>query len=317
MLIISGPTATGKTEFANLIAKHVPAEIVNMDVGQFYTPLSIGTAKPDWQSADVPHHLFDILDKPCNYSVVQYRQLFINTINDICKRGKLPIVVGGSGFYLKSLLFPPQAESEISGNQAQRASKKALWDQLHAIDPERAQKIDKNDVYRIERALDIWYTTGKRPSLYVPTYKPPVPFLILFLTRERKDLYKRIDERVLQMVKHGFIPEVERLHGTSWEPFIREKKIIGYNELIDYVAGDKSATALSKTIGTIAKRTRNYAKRQETFWRMLQRLLDQAHQTSHDANMHIVSAAESVNLTFNDCHIYIKQLIKQLDSLFI
>src|SRR3990172_4748508 len=103
MLIIYGPTGVGKTDMALAIAERMPSEIVNMDVGQFYTPLSIGTAKPAWRSSPVPHHLFDILDTPKNITVVEYRTLLLKKINEIRDRGNLPIVVGGSGFYLYSL----------------------------------------------------------------------------------------------------------------------------------------------------------------------------------------------------------------------
>ena len=113
MLIIFGPTAVGKTDFALKVAERVPAEIVNMDVGQLYTPLSIGTAKPNWRSETVPHHLFDYVDKPRNITVVEYRKILLEVLEDIWQRGKLPIIVGGSGFYLKSIFFPPCADEGV------------------------------------------------------------------------------------------------------------------------------------------------------------------------------------------------------------
>ncbi len=316
MLIISGPTAVGKTDFAYQIAQHIPAEIINMDVGQFYTPLSVGTAKPDWQSSAIPHHLFDILNTPSIFSVVKYRVLLLDRLHAIWKRGNVPILVGGSGFYLKSILFPPRAESDSPNDNTQSMPKTPLWEELNSIDPDRAAHINKNDTYRIKRALDIWHSTGKRPSLYVPEYTIPAPFLVLFLTRDRKDLYKRINERVIQMVKQEWFAEVERLYGTAWEPFIKKKKIIGYNEIIDYLAGDTSEQALRQTISTIQKRTRNYAKRQETFWRMLERLICSMHEDIGSKDTQAAAVTESINLTSNDHHLYIKQLINRLDYLF-
>lgn len=104
-IIIYGATGTGKTDFALEIARRTPAEIINMDIGSFYAPLTIGTAKPNWRNEAVVHHLFDIIDEPCNYTVVAYRQACLELVRDIVSRNKLPIIVGGSGFYLKSLFF--------------------------------------------------------------------------------------------------------------------------------------------------------------------------------------------------------------------
>ena len=104
MLIVYGPTGVGKTELSLSIAKTVPSEIINIDVGQLYTPLSIGTAKPDWRSSSIPHHLFDVVDTPKNYTVAQYRTIFYQKVHEIIARGNLPIVVGGSAFYIQPLI---------------------------------------------------------------------------------------------------------------------------------------------------------------------------------------------------------------------
>src|SRR5260221_12969282 len=109
MLVLYGPTGVGKTDLALALAEHIPVEIINMDVGQFYTPLSIGTAKPDWKHSTVAHHLFDIIDAPAHCTVTEYRSLVYKKIQEIRERGRLPILVGGSGFYLHVLLFPTQA----------------------------------------------------------------------------------------------------------------------------------------------------------------------------------------------------------------
>ncbi len=109
-LIITGPTASGKTDLSLAIAREIDAEIINGDVGQFYTPLSVGTAKPDWRNQEVPHHLFDIISEPQDFSVSAYRQLVIDTAEKVWQRGRLPIIVGGSLFYIKSLFFPPMQQ---------------------------------------------------------------------------------------------------------------------------------------------------------------------------------------------------------------
>src|ERR1700761_5446918 len=208
-LVIYGPTGVGKTDLALEIAQHIPAEIINMDVGQFYTPLTIGTAKPDWQHSPTKHHFFDIIDNPINYTVNEYRELAYKIAFDIMSRGKLPIFVGGSGFYLYSLLFynPIQRISfhedpieRIEEETSKNGSNINLWQHLYTIDPIRAAQIHTADTYRIKRALDIWYTTGNIPSSYEPEYHPEADYLILFVERDRQELKKRINDRVLAMI---------------------------------------------------------------------------------------------------------------------
>ncbi len=167
IVIVYGPTGVGKSDLALTIAQHVPAEIINMDVGQFYTPLCIGTAKPEWQSCPTPHHLFDILNTPRSLTVVEYRALLAQKINDISERGKLPIVVGGSGFYLQSVLFPLKAHEDGSLVSPDETHTLSSWDDLHAIDPERAQSIAK---------------TERAPSWSVCFFCFLIPLLILLST---------------------------------------------------------------------------------------------------------------------------------------
>ncbi len=300
MLIIYGPTAVGKTELANELAQQMSAEIINMDVGQFYAPLTIGTAKPDWRNAKVPHHLFDIIDEPRNCTVAEYRTLVSETLEKVWGNKALPILVGGSGFYLKSLFFPPLVQVRVKRDYPTDVD---LWQLLYDIDPERAAEIDRHDIYRIKRALDIWYATGEKPSAYQPQYDPLAPAIIINVTRERQELRKRIDTRVIEMIEAGWVDEVAQLQETEWKAFIQEKKIIGYNELFEYLAAKKTAKKLEQVVRKIQARTRQYAKRQITFWRMLERALRQAAQ-SVDTPVTV----ESVNLTSIDLHLYIKQL---------
>ncbi len=307
VFILFGPTGVGKSDLAQKIAQSVPAEIVNMDVGSFYTPLTIGTAKPDLQSSTVAHHLFNVLDEPKNFTVVEYRELLLKTLENIWQRGKMPIVVGGSAFYLKSIFFPPEMDSAVPAFEHSGPDDQ-LWDELNKIDPDRAAHIHKNDIYRIKRALDIWRATGKKPSEYAPVYKPLSPFHLVFLTRDREQLYKRINVRVEKMLEQGLIEEVRPFVGTAWESFLQEKKLIGYNEILDYLASEQTDQDLKQAISMIQQRTRNYAKRQETFWRMLaKQLKDELGDGSH---------FEQVNLTSADLDLYIKDLLEKLLSLF-
>ena len=319
VLIIFGPTAVGKTDFALEVASQIPAEIINGDTGQLYTPLTIGTAKPDWRNEPVVHHLFDIIDEPINYTVIEYRKRLLITVNDIFKRGKLPIIVGGSGFYLKSLFFPPRVDVAATEPSEQidleQYDDTQLWDLLASIDKKRAEQIHKDDSYRLKRALTLWQQTGKKPSTLMPVYKPPMNFLLLYLSRDRKQLYDRINLRTKQMVTGGWIAEVARLVDTPWEPFLREKKLIGYDVLLDYLAGEQTEETLKKAIDCIAQRTRHYAKRQKTFWNSFSRQIQKAAESFYDPTQ-IISEAKSINLTLLDRDLYIKQLLKMLRVYF-
>ena len=310
MIIIYGPTASGKTDFSLALAAHIPCEIINMDIGSFYAPLTIGTAKPNWRQSTVVHHLFDILDRPVNYTVTQYRADVSLLIQQITSRGKVPMLVGGSGFYLKSLFFPPQANSvntmAIDNNQ----STQQLWDELNSVDPARAIQIHKNDRYRIERALLIWHETGTLPSTQAPVYQPLQDALVCHVTRDRTQLYERINMRVVSMIENGLIGEVQQLRGTEWETFLREKKLIGYDDVFVYLEGPRNQIAREQMITTIATKSRNYAKRQETFWRMLEKQLS-AIEGPHAPKM------ETINLTLIDLELYIKQLLQRYKNLKI
>lgn len=308
MLIIYGPTGVGKTDMALAIAEQIPAEIINMDMGQFYTPLSIGTAKPDWIHSPIPHHLFDIINTPINYTVAEYRTLLYKTINEIIQKGKLPILVGGSGFYLRSLLFPPQGTFQNIDITSLYPKDIDLWNELYRIDPRRALCINKADTYRVKRALSIWHTTGTLPSSYTPLYNPKADFLIIFLERDRKELSQKINARVYEMFKQGWMAEAQALMHTSWKQFIQHKNIIGYNEIFNYLESEKTDKDFLHMINTISAHTRQYAKRQFTFWRKLMREIKQEKQYT---GTHI-GCLETVNLTNIEIDLYINELLKRL-----
>jgi tRNA dimethylallyltransferase len=312
VLIIYGPTAVGKTDCALGIANHIPAEIINMDVGQFYTPLSIGTAKPDWQQSPIPHHLFDILDTPSNFTISDYRDRVYKLIGDIIARKKVPILVGGSGFYLYSLLFcaAHSDNSEGSHYDAPPAEKKEpsapsveLWQELHLIDPVRADSIDPSDRYRIERALDIWHRTKKLPSSFIPIYNPQADYSIIFMGRDRQDLVERIAQRVDQMLETGWIEEAQKLCNTDWQQFLCKKNLIGYPEIFQYLSNSRQSS-LSHVSNAISIRTRQYAKRQFTFWRKLEREIKKEKLYTGP----YVGCLESINVT----HVGIDTLINQV-----
>ncbi|MDR3645929.1 MAG: tRNA (adenosine(37)-N6)-dimethylallyltransferase MiaA [Candidatus Babeliales bacterium] len=280
ILIITGPTGVGKTDLVLKLGASVPCEIINIDIGQFYKPFAIGTAKPELSSLSegikiaggIPHHLFDILDTPRSLTVHEYRNIVLQTINKVWANDKLPVLVGGSGFYIQSLLFPlldldDRGNEDLASEQFFEEKTQDLWQMLYDIDPERAQAIDKQDNYRIKRALEIWQKTGKKPSDYLPQFEPPCDFTFLVVDRDRDELYKRINLRVIEMIDQGWIDEVKKIKNSEWESFLKIKKLIGYDDILNYLDSEnKDRDAL---IENIQQKTRKYAKRQLTFFRML------------------------------------------------
>jgi tRNA dimethylallyltransferase len=273
IIFIYGPTGVGKSDYAVSLAETFPIEIVNCDVGQFYTPLSIGTAKPAWKKEKVPHHLFDVLNEPRDYTVVEYKKALLALWEEIWSRGAIPVVVGGSGFYIKSLFFPPSAESITVEDMKENFDGYAtedLWEQLQKYDPERAKTIHPHDRYRLERALTLVSLHTSITTLQ-PTYKDlGIPYLLICLSRERDKLYERINERTKKMIQEGWIEEVVDLQKSSWAPFLKRKKLIGYDVILNALAQTEEYQTITEII---TQKTRHYAKRQMTFWRMLEKNL--------------------------------------------
>ncbi|MBI2774913.1 tRNA (adenosine(37)-N6)-dimethylallyltransferase MiaA [Candidatus Dependentiae bacterium] len=277
-IIIYGPTAVGKTDLAIELARLMNGVMINCDLGQFYEPLSIGTAKPSLDQLDIPHALFDIVSQPRPITAVEYDHLAIQAIKQAEHSKKVPIIVGGSGFYCMSLLFPMNEPMHTKSMPiADRPP--YSWELLEQIDPVRARAIHHNDEYRIKRALDIWYDTGQLPSSSRPQYHPFGPYIFIMVTREREDLYARINQRADQMLAasngaaFNWIKEVQGL-SPEWQQFVSQKKILGYDDVVRFVHNaDHSVRAYTMLRETIAKKTRNYAKRQLTFGAMMVRTL--------------------------------------------
>ncbi len=302
VLMVTGPTGVGKTAFVARLFKQYSIEIINGDMGQMYTPLTIGTAKMVWQKAPVPHHLFDILSKPIYFSAMKYRERVGSLIEQIWDKGKLPVIVGGSSFYLLSLFFP-MIETDPS-SAIKTFSDEDLWAELLRIDPKRAQAINPHDTYRIQRALDIWHTTGVKPSSTVPIFAPFASCILVWLDRDRTDLYERINKRVIVMMQAGWLKEAKKLEKSQWSPFLRKKKIIGYDLIFDHFSGIFTQEEL---YAEIQKKTRNYAKRQITFWKSFKRKLEIASAALKNPSDKPVMIHE-LNLTHGDIESYIKQL---------
>ncbi len=310
-IIIHGSTGVGKSDAAVRLALQYGGHIINGDVGQFYEPLTIGTAKPDWRHEQVPHHFFDLIETPHNYTVVEYRALVLAKMEELWAQGILPIIVGGSGFYIRSLFFPPCEEAqttEIALDDAcsADAEQEVSWDVLYEQDPKRAASINPHDTYRIGRALEL-LRTGTTPSTRAPEYKSlGCDVLMVWLERDRAELYDRINERVYQMMQLGWLQEAQALIGTAWEPYLINKKIIGYDLLITYSKQDSEQT-LEAVIATIAQKTRNYAKRQHTFWRMFKKTI----MPHMQAPSHVVEISLSAQDSYTSLATVVDRFIKE------
>jgi tRNA dimethylallyltransferase len=302
-IVIYGPTAVGKTDFAETLAQQLNGEIINADAAQFYAPLTIGTAKPDWRSATVPHYLFDICNEPTDYSVAQYRIDAQQCVDEIQARGKTPIFVGGSGFYIHALLFP--VSNHHTGND-QRKNREILndsWEQLNAIDPVRAAAIHPHDSYRISRALALYQQTKELPSALIPTYRPIIPLFLVELSSEPELLKSRIQARTAQMLDAGWLKETESFIGTSWESFVLRKKWIGYPELIAYSKAGRPSEGFAAIKEAIIRRTWRYARKQIAYFRMLEK---------KNQNTDTQEPYMKINLTSNALELYLKQLIDRI-----
>lgn len=311
-LVIIGPTASGKTAASEAIAQAVHGEIINADVGQFYTPLTIGTAKPLWKDYPFKSSLFDIVDQPTDINIVHYRTQATTAIINATKQGLEPIIVGGSLFYLKSLFFPPH---EFPVKQASKRSlfddvpDESLWDELYNIDPERALAIHHHDVYRIKRALNIWETTGIKPSAYKPEFKPVIRPFFVVLDLPTHVINQRIDQRTEIMLSHGWIDEVRALLNTPWEQFLSRKQLIGYYEIFEWLKHGEQPATFGELVKTIQRQTRQYAKRQRTFWRgLIQQLEAQKNNFSYD----LISFAHQP--TLRDIHLLKNDYLKFKDA---
>src|SRR3990167_3963747 len=310
VILLSGATATGKTDLALKCAKELDGEIINADIGSLYAPLTIGTAKPDWRKPEVVHHLFDLLDIPQHFTVVQFRNRLKILIDQIWQRGHLPIIVGGSAFYIKAFFYEqheiPDNSDLIAKLEVRIAQGHAtsfdLWEELNAIDSVRAGQIHPHDTYRIIRALAIFHSTGHKPGEFAQIFSPLAPFFFIVCKRERKELYARIDARVHLMMQQGFVQEVQNLLGTEWETFLMKKKLIGYDDLLKYLR-NKNQNNLTEVTCLIQQKTRNYAKRQIIFLNKLQKDIERELQTGN-----FIGAVHDVDLTYCDVGLYIKGL---------
>lgn len=279
VVVICGPTASGKTALSVELAKELDAEIISADSMQIYKGMDIATAKPSISERDgVPHHLMDFLD-PCEaFSVADYVRLAREKISDIAARGKLPMIVGGTGLYISSLINNIQfEESECDyayrEQLRQLAAEKGngyLMDMLKEIDPETAASLHENNQSRVIRALEVYKITGKTMSqTQRESRAEPSPYepCMIALDYDRSQLYDRINKRVDIMLEEGLLEEARAFY--SREDYPTAAQAIGYKELLPYLKGSEE---LDTCVERLKQETRKYAKRQLTWFRKDERI---------------------------------------------
>jgi len=276
LLILGGPTAVGKSDLALELAEELGAEILCADSMQVYIGMDIGTAKPTPdERARVPHHLLDLVHPDQPFSAARYAEAFRRAVAEVHGRGRLPMVVGGTGLYIRSavrpFLFPdvgarPEMRADLAA-QAQIIGPAGLHTRLAIVDPAAAAAIHPNDLRRIIRALEVYETTGRPISAWREEHRgssSDYDLLYICLTRDRQELYGRIDLRTDRMIAAGFPDEVRILLEAGYGRALPSMQGLGYRELTSYLSGEST---LAGAIEEIKRRTRNYAKRQLTWFR--------------------------------------------------
>jgi len=276
MIILSGPTAVGKTALSIELAKRVNGAIISADSMQVYKYMDIGSAKIMPEEMDgVKHYLIDELDPSDEFNIVVFQKMAKAALEEIYKNNQIPIIAGGTGFYIQALLYDIDFENQDCNEEyrmeletiAKEQGPEVLHARLQEIDPVSAEKIHANNVKRVIRALEFYHLTGKPISEHNEAEhqkESPYNFAYFVLTDDRENLYKRIDMRVDLMVEHGLLDEVKRLKDMGYHRDMVSMQGLGYKEILDYLDGK---CTLEEAIYIIKRETRHFAKRQLTWFR--------------------------------------------------
>ncbi|HJA96080.1 MAG TPA: tRNA (adenosine(37)-N6)-dimethylallyltransferase MiaA [Firmicutes bacterium] len=277
LLVICGATASGKTSLAVKCAKRLNGEVISCDALLVYRGLNIGTAKPTREEmGGIPHHLIDVADPTDGFTVHDFERLALDAVADISARGKVPVLCGGTGFYLNAVLFQ-SGFGNAAADEGVRAKynaiaaekgKEYLHGLLQEVDAESAAVLHPNDVKRVVRALEIYELTGKKKSDQQDGRVPRFPYEAFAFDYPREVLYERIDRRAAQMFEEGLVEEVRGLLASVPEN-AQCMQAIGYKEVVE---GLKNGDNQSTMRDIVQKNTRNYAKRQLTFFKKLPNL---------------------------------------------
>ena len=274
VVAVVGPTAVGKSKLGLLLAQTFNGEIVGADSRQVYRYMDIGTAKPTAEERSaVPHHLIDVVDPDGSFSVALYQSLALKAIDQVMQRGRVPVLVGGSGLYVWSLVEGweiPRVEPDAGfrkrlEERAAAEGGESLYRELEKIDSNTAASIDPRNVRRVIRALEIHHTGGAAGAPSRGKKQPPFETLIVGLTAERRSLYQMIDRRVDRMIEQGLVEEVKGLVGRGYGPDLPSMSSVGYKEICQFIDGRMDlATAMQR----IKFETHRFARHQYAWFRL-------------------------------------------------
>ncbi len=277
IIIITGPTASGKTKIAIELALYFNGEIINADSMQVYKEMNIGTAKPTIeQKKMVPHHLIDVVYPDEEFNAAKYENITLPIIYELNSKEKIPFIVGGTGLYIRALLkglfHVPPVDIKLREKLRKKAEKEGLeilYNKLKKYDPEYAYKIHPHDKIRIIRAIEIYYLSGKKPSELIKEHtlslkEERFQAITFFLDLKRDQLYNQINYRCLRMLETGLIEETRRLLLKGYSPELKPMQSIGYKHIVKYIKRDWN---LETALRVMQRDTRRYAKRQITWFR--------------------------------------------------
>lgn len=276
LIILTGPTAVGKTSLSLSLAKELDGEIVSADSMQVYRYMDIGTAKiREEERQGIPHHLIDVLDPWEDFNVVRFQKMARKALEEIWERGHIPIVTGGTGFYIQALLYDIHftENNEDSSlrkdleNYARENGAEALHSRLAEVDEKAASQIHFNNVKRVIRALEFYYQTGKKISEHNEEERKrtsPYDFKYFVLNDEREHLYAGINRRVDLMMEEGLVEEVQKLKEMGCDSTMVSMQGLGYKEILSYLEGE---CTLDEAVYKIKRDTRHFAKRQITWFK--------------------------------------------------
>lgn len=275
LVVVTGPTASGKSTLALRIAKEFGGEVINADSRQVYRGMDVGTAKvPPAEQENVSHHLFDIVDPDHPFTLQEYQQRAIEIIREVGARGNLPLLVGGTGLYIQAVVdnyrIPSVAPHAALRAQLEKKDAATLFAELVKIDPEAARTIDRANTRRLIRAIEVALLSSLSRSQASQKGEPLFSVLMLGAEVPRRTLYQRIDERVHQMIEAGLVEEVERLRAKGYDSALSSLSGIGYKELIEYLDGRGT---LQEAVRKIQSHTRQFARRQLTWFRKEKRII--------------------------------------------
>lgn len=278
VIVVAGPTASGKTSLSIELAKHLNGEIISADSMQIYKYMDIGTAKPTVSEMQgIKHYLINEVPPSEEFNVVRFKELANKYIEEIIAKGRQPLVAGGTGLYINSLIYninfsDSQSDWELReqlNRETEENGPQFIHDKLRTVDPAAAENIHPNNVKRVIRALEVYYQTQK-PISYHNEMSRATPskykFILLGLTMERQRLYERINKRVDSMLENGLVDEVKKLVELGFTDSITSMQGIGYKEILSYIRGERT---LEEAAEIIKRESRRYAKRQITWFKRI------------------------------------------------